>query len=182
MGAGQTGSLSDAVSWQVRIPEGVRDVIGRRLDRLSQRCNDTLTIASVIGREFTLAQLKPLLNDSAVDPEHAMTEDRLLEVVEEALASRVIEELPSSVGRFQFTHALIQEALAEELSATRRVRLHARIAQAWRGFMVPRPIITPPSWPTTSTKLKRSWERKALSITPCWPESGPWPPTPMRTL
>ena len=137
VGAGQTGSLSDAVSWQVRIPEGVRDVIGRRLDRLSQRCNDTLTIASVIGREFTLAQLKPLLNDSAVDPEHAMTEDRLLEVVEEALASRVIEELPSSVGRFQFTHALIQETLAEELSATRRVPLHARIAQALEGLYGP---------------------------------------------
>ncbi|MCH8282445.1 MAG: tetratricopeptide repeat protein, partial [Chloroflexi bacterium] len=35
-----------------------------------------------------------------------------------------------SVGRYQFTHALIQETLAEELSLTRRVRLHARIAEA----------------------------------------------------
>jgi tetratricopeptide (TPR) repeat protein len=59
-----------------------------------------------------------------------MTEDRLLEVLEEALAARVIEELPRAVGRYQFTHALIQETLAEELSTTRKVRLHARIAQA----------------------------------------------------
>jgi tetratricopeptide (TPR) repeat protein len=105
----------------VRIPEGVREVIGRRLDRLSERCNQTLTIASVIGREFTPEQLKPLIED--------MTEDRLLEVLEEALAARVIEELPRAVGRYQFTHALIQETLAEELTLTRRVRLHARIAE-----------------------------------------------------
>jgi class 3 adenylate cyclase/tetratricopeptide (TPR) repeat protein len=108
-------------SWTVRIPEGVREVIGRRLNRLSQRCNETLTMASVIGREFELRQLSPLIQD--------MSEDRLLEVLEESLNSRVIEELPQAVGRYQFTHALIQETLLEELSTTRRVRLHARIAQ-----------------------------------------------------
>jgi tetratricopeptide (TPR) repeat protein len=117
---GRGGTERD--SWTVRIPEGVREVIGRRLDRLSERCNQTLTIASVIGREFTLEQLKPLIED--------MTEDRLLEVLEEALAARVIEELPRIVGRYQFTHALIQETLVEELTTTRRVRLHARIAEA----------------------------------------------------
>ena len=116
-----TESPGDSNSWSVRIPEGVREVIGRRLDRLSERCNETLPIASVIGREFTLVQLKPLIED--------MSEDRLLEVLEEALGSRVIEELPQSVGRYQFTHALIQETLAGELSTTRKVRLHARIAQ-----------------------------------------------------
>ena len=108
-------------SWTVRIPEGVREVIGRRLNRMSQRCNETLTIASVIGREFELRQLTPLVED--------ISEDRLLEVLEEALASRVIEELPQAVGRYQFTHALIQETLTEELTLTRRVRLHARIAE-----------------------------------------------------
>ncbi|MCI0896114.1 MAG: protein kinase [Chloroflexi bacterium] len=109
-------------SWNIRIPEGVREVIGRRLDRLTERCNDTLTIASVMGREFTLDHLGPLVED--------LSSDRLLEVLEEALAARVIEEMPQSIGRYQFTHALIQETLAEELSTTRKVRLHARIAEA----------------------------------------------------
>ena len=117
-----SGGAEGRDSWSVRIPEGVREVIGRRLDRLSERCNETLTIASVIGREFTLAQLSPLIED--------MTEDRLLEVLEEALSARVIEELPRMVGRYQFTHALIQETLSGELTTTRRVRLHARIAEA----------------------------------------------------
>ncbi|MFQ6026271.1 MAG: AAA family ATPase, partial [Dehalococcoidia bacterium] len=111
----------DQDSWTVRIPEGVREVIGRRLNRLSQRCNETLTVASVIGREFTLNQLMSLVED--------ISEDRLLEVLEEALAARVIEELPQEVGRYQFTHALIQETLTQELTLTRRVRLHATIAQ-----------------------------------------------------
>ncbi|MFQ6030122.1 MAG: serine/threonine-protein kinase PknK, partial [Dehalococcoidia bacterium] len=112
----------DRDSWTVRIPEGVREVIGRRLNRLSQRCNDTLTVASVIGREFSLDQLLPVVED--------LSEDRVLEVLEEALSARVIEELPRMVGRYQFTHALIQETLVGELTTTRRVRLHGRIAES----------------------------------------------------
>ena len=122
-----TGRESD--SWSVRIPEGVREVIGRRLDRLSDRCNETLTIASVVGREFTLEQLSPLIEDPSAGSGQAMTEARLLDVMDEALSARVVEELPRAVGRYQFTHALIQETLADELSLTRRVRLHARIAE-----------------------------------------------------
>ena len=117
-----SGRAGETDSWIIRIPEGVREVIGRRLNRLSQRCNEALTVASVIGREFTMAQLNPLVEE--------VTEDRLFELLEETLAARVIEELPQSVGRFQFTHALIQETLSQELSTTRKVRLHARIAEA----------------------------------------------------
>ena len=96
-------------SWALRIPEGVREVIGRRLNRLSQRRNEALTVASIVGREFTLDQLKPIVED--------VPEDRLFEVLEEALDARVIEELAQSVGRYQFTHALIQETLAQEQGA-----------------------------------------------------------------
>ena len=99
----------------------MRKVIGRRLNRLSRRCNEALTVASIVGREFSLAEIRPLVEE--------VTEDRLFEILEEALAARVIEELPRSVGCYQFTHALIQETLTSELSLTRRVRLHALIAQ-----------------------------------------------------
>ena len=43
--------------WDVRIPEGIRDAIGRRLSGLSEECNQVLTTASVIGREFSIQQL-----------------------------------------------------------------------------------------------------------------------------
>ncbi|MDA0578754.1 MAG: AAA family ATPase, partial [Verrucomicrobia bacterium] len=114
--------LSGRSSWSVRIPEGVREVIGRRLDRLSDRCNETLTIAAVIGRRFALEGLRAVILDT--------TETQLLDVLDEALAARVVEELPSSAGDYQFTHALIQETFTGELSAARRVRMHARIAEA----------------------------------------------------
>jgi len=109
-------------SWTVRIPEGVRAVVGKRLDRLSDGCNQVLTVAAVVGREFGVNQLESIVDD----PDR----DRLLEILEEAIAARVIEELPGQVGRYQFSHSLVQHILTEELSTTRRVRLHARIGEA----------------------------------------------------
>ncbi len=108
-------------TWTFKIPEGVREVIGRRLGQLSEECNQTLTVAAVIGPQFTLSQLTPLHDDMSVD--------RLLEVLGEALAARVVSELPSTMGAYRFTEALIQETLTSDLSATRKVRLHARIAE-----------------------------------------------------
>ncbi len=119
LAAQSTGDRSASGGWEVRIPEGVREVIGRRLNRLTERCNQTLTIGAVIGREFELRQLTRLVDD--------MSEDRLIDVLDEGLSARVIEEMPNAVGRYEFTHALIQQTLMDELSTTRRVRLHARI-------------------------------------------------------
>ena len=119
----QEGELaSQPPGGAIGIPEEVREVIGRRFNRLSEQCVQVLTIASVVGREFGLDQMGPLVDD--------LPQDRLLEVLEEAAAARVIEELPAAMGRYQFTHALMRQTLAGELSTTRRVRLHARIAEA----------------------------------------------------
>ena len=107
--------------WSARIPDGVREAVGRRLERLSRPCSSTLTIASAVGREFGLDQLAVLVGD--------LDEDALLEALDEALAAHLVEELPGDAGRYQFTHALIQATLADELSQTRRARLHARIAE-----------------------------------------------------
>jgi len=81
-----------------------------------------------------------------------LAQDRLLEMLDEALSSRVVEELPQSVGRYQFTHALIQETLAEELSITRRVRLHARIAKTLEGV-----IVNPKATHRDARKVTHSW-------------------------
>jgi len=109
-------------SWQIRIPEGVREVIGRRLERLTERCNEVLTIAAVIGRQFRFDLLTQLVEDT--------TEVQLLDALEESLSARIVEELPEEAGFYQFTHASMQETLADELSAGRRSRLHARIVGA----------------------------------------------------
>lgn len=108
--------------WDARIPEGIRDAIGRRLSRLSDDCNGVLTVASVIGREFSLQQLVRLVDDQS--------EDELLDLLDEASEGHAIEEADSGVGFYQFTHSLIQQTLSSELSTRRRVRMHKQIAEA----------------------------------------------------
>jgi tetratricopeptide (TPR) repeat protein len=105
-------------AWTLTIPQGVREVIGRRLDRLSPECNRVLTVAAAVGREFGLNVLERVSDLSG---------DRLLETLEETLAARVVIEVPRAVGRYSFAHALIREVLYDELSTSRRVRLHRRI-------------------------------------------------------
>ncbi len=100
----------------VDVPEGVRDVVGRRLDRLSGGANAVLTTGAVIGRSFGLDLLVDLLDES---------EDQILDVLDEALRARLVEE--TGAGEFRFAHALTRTVLAEELSATRLRRLHDRI-------------------------------------------------------
>jgi class 3 adenylate cyclase/DNA-binding CsgD family transcriptional regulator len=110
------------------LPEGVREVIGRRLSRLSDTCNRALGVAAVIGREFDLLTLGRAGRGSpAALPDDP---DDLLEVLSEAEAARLIDEAPRAPGRYRFAHALIRETLYEELSTARRVRLHRRVGEA----------------------------------------------------
>ena len=106
----------------LRIPESVREVIGRRLNRLSDECNEVLTTASIIGREFDFRLLNTLIG--------GMSEDQLLQLVEEAVFSHLIEDVPGQLDRYQFVHAIFQQTLAEEVTTSRGVRLHARIGEA----------------------------------------------------
>ena len=107
--------------WSVKIPAGVGEAIATRLSRMSEECNRVLTVGSVIGRAFDLDFLKQLLSE--------MILDHLLEALDEASSVRIIEEIPNVLGRYQFSHALIQESLRERLSSSNRARLHARIGQ-----------------------------------------------------
>ncbi len=52
----------------LRIPEGVREVIGRRVGRLSDLCNQVLTTASIIGREFDFKLLTSLIVEGPSPP------------------------------------------------------------------------------------------------------------------
>lgn len=117
------GRLDDpeaVASWSVEIPQGVRQVIGRRLDGLSTDCNQVLTLASVIGREFELRVLARAADRS---------EDETLELLEEAEDQRILAPLDGSPGIFRFSHALIRETLYGEVRTTRRVRLHRKIGE-----------------------------------------------------
>ena len=106
----------------ISIPEGVREVVGQRLNRLSEPCNEILTTASIIGREFDFKLLDALKND--------ISEGLLQQSVDEALDAHMLEEVAGSWERYRFSHALVQETLSEALPTRRRVRLHGHIGQA----------------------------------------------------
>jgi len=104
---------------QLGIPEGIRDVVGRRLARLSADTNQALRVAAVVGDQFELGVVQ-----SAGD----LSEDTVLTAVEEAGGARLISEL--SATRYRFSHALVRATLYESLTAARRVSLHRRTAEA----------------------------------------------------
>jgi class 3 adenylate cyclase/tetratricopeptide (TPR) repeat protein len=104
----------------VTIPQSVREVVGRRLDRLSDACNAVLSVASVVGREFGRDVLDRVADAGA---------DDVLDTLEEAVAARVLVEVPSGVGRYAFSHQIIRQTLYEELSPSQRIRLHRRIGE-----------------------------------------------------
>ncbi|HLF08210.1 MAG TPA: protein kinase [Dehalococcoidia bacterium] len=104
------------------IPEGLRDVIGKRLSHLSPETNRLLSIAAVIGREFRLETLQAIAS---------LDEEQLIGSLDEAVKVGVLEER-SQVGgvHYRFAHAFFRQTLYEELSAPRRLRLHQDVARA----------------------------------------------------
>ena len=104
---------------ELGIPEGVRDVVGRRLSRLSAAANDALAVAAVVGHVFDLGVLRAV---------GGLGEGELVVALDEAAAARLVEE--RGAGAYRFVHALVRSALYETLSATRRARLHLEVAGA----------------------------------------------------
>src|SRR3984893_91083 len=105
-----------------QIPEGLKDVIGRRLTGLSEGCNRVLSVASVIGRDFAVDVLQRV---------GGITEDELMSALEEAMRVSLIEDMKGGrEARYRFTHAFFRQTLYEEMIAPRRLRMHNEVAKA----------------------------------------------------
>ena len=112
---------ADARSPLRRLPRGVREVIGARLNALTPSCLELLQQAAVIGRQFPLTLLSRLA-DEALAP-------HCLELLHEARAASLADE-SADAGTWMFSHMLVRDALYDELPTAQRQALHRRVAEA----------------------------------------------------
>ena len=121
-------AMGDSENDPVRVlPDGVREVVTRRVDRLGTLAHDTLEAASVIGAEFATAILLELIGSYE---RTSATETEVLRLLESAVRAHLVVE--SGLDRWRFAHALVRDTLSMGLSLSRRARLHHLIADATR--------------------------------------------------
>jgi len=106
---------------ELGVPEGVRDVILRRLRRLADPAQKALTTASVIGSEFDADVLTRMTGSDL---------DEVVGWLDEGVQARLIVELPDHLGHYGFPHALVQQTLYETHTTNRGALLHAAAGAA----------------------------------------------------
>jgi tetratricopeptide (TPR) repeat protein len=111
---------------ELDVPDNVRLVIGRRLQRLAENEKRVLEAAAVIGRSFSF-QLLSAIHESDID--------ELFAAIEKAQQMGLI--VPSAEGPetpFMFAHELVRQTLLAEISEPRRQLLHVSVADAMERF------------------------------------------------
>jgi class 3 adenylate cyclase/tetratricopeptide (TPR) repeat protein len=116
---GDGGWVTTAQLDEVGVPEGVRAVIDRRLERLDAPVRRALEVAAVVGQAFAESIIRSVLDLAA---------DHVVEALDEACTAGLLRE--QEAGRLVFAHALVRHAVLDHLSQTRLARLHWRIAEA----------------------------------------------------
>ncbi|WP_037177226.1 BTAD domain-containing putative transcriptional regulator [Rhodococcus sp. UNC363MFTsu5.1] len=108
-----------AAAIRTTVPDGVRDVLGRRISRLPEKTVVELRRAAVLGREADLAVLAAI---------GEIGDDDLLDSLEPALLTGIIVE--PSPDRVRFSHDLVRETLYDSVPRMRRRRMHASALSA----------------------------------------------------
>ncbi|MFB9533487.1 BTAD domain-containing putative transcriptional regulator [Nonomuraea roseola] len=104
------------------VPEGVRDVLRRRLARLPESGVSVLRLAAVAGRESSVDVLVQAADSDG---------DGVLDALDAGVIAGLLDE--PGPGRVRFVHALVRDTLVADVSRLRAARMHARIAAALEG-------------------------------------------------
>ncbi len=114
---------------RVVVPRSVRDVIRRRRAGLSAPCDDLLVAAAVLGREFAVPVLQHLCR---------LPPESVLGLLEEAVERGIVAEAPERASRFRFTHALVREAIYDDIGHAARCGWHRRAGETLEALQAER--------------------------------------------
>ncbi|HUA05925.1 MAG TPA: AAA family ATPase [Solirubrobacteraceae bacterium] len=106
------------------VPESVRHAVGVRLSRMSDDANELIAAAAVLGLEHDARALQATAGLEADAAEAAL---------DELLKARLLRAT-TGPARFAFSHALVREAVLDEVNVLRRARLHRRAADAFTAL------------------------------------------------
>ena len=103
------------------IPRTIREIVGVRVGRLAEPSQAALRIAAVVGRRTDHDLLARLVG---IGP------DELVDRIKPAVDERIVFAIDDGDGpAYEFRHALVPEALYDELLPAERTTLHARLAE-----------------------------------------------------
>jgi DNA-binding CsgD family transcriptional regulator len=110
---------SDFSMGALGIPDGVRQVVDRRLARLREPTRRMLDAAAGFTGGFGFDVLQALTG---------LSEEALLDSLDEALEAGLIRASRAAPPTYDFAHAIVRHTIYEGLNPDRRARLHRRIA------------------------------------------------------
>ena len=112
---------SDLAVAELDVPESVRLVLGRRLERLSEDARRALSAAAVFGRNFNFTLIAAMGG--------GLSEDGLLDALDEGERAGLVTSTADGTDvRFTFAHELIRQTMLTGLTTLRRQRIHLRLA------------------------------------------------------
>jgi DNA-binding winged helix-turn-helix (wHTH) protein/predicted ATPase len=113
---------------ELGVPEGVRQMIEKQLDRLSQDQRQALEAASVAGAEFDVGSVAACLEKEVMEIEEMCEE---MARRHQFLREAPVVELPDGTtpARYGFMHSLYQNVLYQRVAEARRARLHLMMGE-----------------------------------------------------
>lgn len=104
------------------VPPTVREAVLERVKRLGNAAWRLLEVASLTDDGFSLPGLAPAT---------ALTDFEAVSALEQAVNTQILSRLESGFG---FAHTLVQQAIADSISAERRTLIHNKLADALAGL------------------------------------------------
>jgi hypothetical protein len=106
---------------QVRVPRGIKEILGQKLERLDEESSHVLSLAAVVGREFSFPMLREVTG---------LDEDRLIDIIDKCLQARLVvarHVLGEEV--YAFADTQLRDVLYEDISPVRRTRHHIKVGE-----------------------------------------------------